>query len=232
LHQLQRLAADYRTASRCARSAIQDYAALGAVLAGVQPVAGENGSRDAIAALKSLHADAEAAGDLYFAVRAATRIAAMLYALKQPVDALALFRPVLAAAATAGLCQSILDQGVETGPLLHAFVESEPPPRDEASLARYAERLLQRWGELYEPDESSGGAVVARILSPRERDILEQVAQGRSNKEMARALGIAPETVKSHLKHVFAKLGVDRRAQAAALAQSLGIVSRAAPGRV
>jgi len=51
-------------------------------------------------------------------------------------------------------------------------------------------------------------------LSPRERSILELIGQGRSNKEIARALGISPETVKSHIKHMFTKLGVERRAQA------------------
>ena len=51
-------------------------------------------------------------------------------------------------------------------------------------------------------------------LSPRERSILELIGQGRSNKEIARALGISPETVKSHIKNMFTKLGVERRAQA------------------
>jgi len=51
-------------------------------------------------------------------------------------------------------------------------------------------------------------------LSPREREILELIGQGRSNKEIARHLGISPETVKSHIKNMFTKLGVERRAQA------------------
>lgn len=51
-------------------------------------------------------------------------------------------------------------------------------------------------------------------LSPRERSILDLIGQGRSNKEIARTLGISPETVKSHIKNMFSKLGVERRAQA------------------
>jgi len=51
-------------------------------------------------------------------------------------------------------------------------------------------------------------------LSPRERNILELIGEGRSNKEIARALDISPETVKSHIKNMFAKLGVERRAEA------------------
>jgi FixJ family two-component response regulator len=61
-------------------------------------------------------------------------------------------------------------------------------------------------------------------LSAREVEILNLIAQGRSNKEIARVLCIAPETIKSHLKHIFTKLNVERRAQAVSRAQSLGLV--------
>ena len=65
---------------------------------------------------------------------------------------------------------------------------------------------------------------VATALSPRERCILELISGGQSNKEIARALGIAPETVKSHVKNMFVKLSVERRAQAVYRAQSLGMM--------
>jgi LuxR family maltose regulon positive regulatory protein len=50
------------------------------------------------------------------------------------------------------------------------------------------------------------------------------IDDGRSNKEVARALGVTPETVKTHLKNVFGKLAVERRAQAVARARSLGLL--------
>jgi len=59
-------------------------------------------------------------------------------------------------------------------------------------------------------------------LSARERDILELIGCGLSNKEIARSLGIGPETVKSHVSHIFIKLGVEKRAQAVSHAQTLG----------
>jgi DNA-binding CsgD family transcriptional regulator len=62
---------------------------------------------------------------------------------------------------------------------------------------------------------------LADVLSARERDILDRIGQGRSNKEIARELGIAPETVKSHIKNIFEKLGVDRRAHPVSRAQNL-----------
>ena len=51
------------------------------------------------------------------------------------------------------------------------------------------------------------------------------VALGKSNKEVARAMNISAETVKSHLKSTFAKLGVQQRAQAVVLARSLGLIA-------
>jgi DNA-binding CsgD family transcriptional regulator len=61
-------------------------------------------------------------------------------------------------------------------------------------------------------------------LTARERGILELVAKGQSNKEIGRALSISPETVKTHLEHVFGKLSVERRAQAIARAKDLALL--------
>jgi DNA-binding CsgD family transcriptional regulator len=66
-------------------------------------------------------------------------------------------------------------------------------------------------------------------LSPRERTVLECIGQGQTNKEIARELGIAPETVKSHIKNIFVKLAVAKRAQAICCAQRLGLVERHRP---
>jgi ATP/maltotriose-dependent transcriptional regulator MalT len=61
-------------------------------------------------------------------------------------------------------------------------------------------------------------------LSTREGGILKLIAEGLSNKEIARSLAIAPETVKSHVKHIFIKLNVEKRAQAVSRAQILGFL--------
>jgi two-component system, NarL family, nitrate/nitrite response regulator NarL len=54
-------------------------------------------------------------------------------------------------------------------------------------------------------------------LSPREREILDLIARGDSNKEIARELGIAETTVKIHVQHLLRKLELDSRVQAAVL---------------
>jgi DNA-binding NarL/FixJ family response regulator len=52
-------------------------------------------------------------------------------------------------------------------------------------------------------------------LTPRQRDVFELIVQGMSNKEIARTLRLAEGTVKIHIKALFAKLGVRRRAAVA-----------------
>ena len=62
-------------------------------------------------------------------------------------------------------------------------------------------------------------------LTDRECAILQMLSRGFSNKEAAKMLGISPETVKSHVKNIFQKLAVDRRAQAVSRGLGLGVIS-------
>ena len=64
----------------------------------------------------------------------------------------------------------------------------------------------------------------APSLSPREREVLALVADGRSNPEIARALYLGEATVKTHLLHVFEKLGVNDRTRAVTRAMELGLL--------
>jgi len=77
---------------------------------------------------------------------------------------------------------------------------------------------------------ADGGARTGVLdrLTPRERDVLELIGHGLSNKRIARELGIAEKTVKTHVSHVFEKLGVSDRTQAALLAVRSGVLRRRA----
>ncbi len=61
-------------------------------------------------------------------------------------------------------------------------------------------------------------------LTPREVQVIQQVADGRRNKEVAAALNISEETVQVHLKNIFAKLSVNERTAAVNVALRRGIV--------
>ena len=62
-------------------------------------------------------------------------------------------------------------------------------------------------------------------LTEREREVLRLLVQGHSNKEIGRDLQIAEDTVKTHVKHIMAKLGVQSRTQAVLYAMRFGLVS-------
>jgi NarL family two-component system response regulator LiaR len=86
---------------------------------------------------------------------------------------------------------------------------------DPAVAARLVEAIAQEPGE--QPAER---------LTPRERQVLELIGRGLSNKRIARELGVAEKTVKTHVGHVLAKLGVSDRTQAALYAVRTGLLGR------
>jgi DNA-binding CsgD family transcriptional regulator len=62
-------------------------------------------------------------------------------------------------------------------------------------------------------------------LSPRELEVLQLMAEGRTNREIGAALFISEKTVSAHVSRVLAKLGADNRAQAATIAHRLGVAA-------
>jgi ATP/maltotriose-dependent transcriptional regulator MalT len=74
------------------------------------------------------------------------------------------------------------------------------------------------------PFERNIAAVASLGLTPRECQILDLLASGQSNKELARTLGVSPHTVKTHLANLFEKLDVDRRVKAIERARLLSLI--------
>ena len=85
---------------------------------------------------------------------------------------------------------------------------------DPSVAARLVEAIAQPAGE--EPRDE---------LTPREREVLELIGRGLSNKRIALELGVSEKTVKTHVGHLLAKLGVTDRTQAALRAVRSGLLS-------
>lgn len=109
---------------------------------------------------------------------------------------------------------------IEPGDLLRnlkGVLQGEAPLSQSA-----ATRLLGEFARL-----SRSGSQKARPqekLSPREREVLELLTEGATNKEIASSLGISENTVKNHLKNILEKLHLQNRVQAAAYALREGLV--------
>ena len=100
--------------------------------------------------------------------------------------------------------------------------------RGESLLAPSVTRaLIGRYAERVRPSDTTRRArdEVVRALTPREREVLEQLAAGLSNAEIARELVITPETVKTYVSRILAKLGLRDRVQAVVLAYRVGLVA-------
>jgi DNA-binding NarL/FixJ family response regulator len=99
-------------------------------------------------------------------------------------------------------------------------------PRDLAS----AIRSVHAGHTLLQPDVAAAlmapDPAAASPLTARERDVLAEIARGRSNREIARVLTLSEKTVKTHVSNVLMKLGVADRTQAALLAVRRGLVDR------
>jgi LuxR family maltose regulon positive regulatory protein len=213
------LAGKYPAPKPCAWSEIEWYHKLArAHLLGQQARPDE-----AISILQQLQREAEAMQHRQFLICIAIRLSAVQLSAGKVAEAVARFRRVLAACAAAGLYRTVLDEG----PLLSNLLQTTRKNGGfKPDLIPYVSRLeagLQRAGQ--DRLTPNSNAPILTALSHRETGILKLIAQGMSNKEIARSLDIGPETVKSHLKSVFTKLGVERRAQAVSRAQTLGLVT-------
>jgi LuxR family transcriptional regulator, maltose regulon positive regulatory protein len=218
--QLDGLAARGPQSSPPVSAEIDNYRALAAACVAMA----QNRTHEAVERLSAAQRSAECRHGDYLALRLRTTLALVWMGAGKVREAIEVFGEVVKVAAPAGIYQSILDQGPEVGPLLQAVRDDTPNTAQTRDMVNYIDRLFDGWRALYQPDSKSQRDAERESLSARERSIVELIAQGLSNKEIARSLGIAPETVKSHVKSIFVKLAVDKRAHAVARAQALGLV--------
>jgi LuxR family maltose regulon positive regulatory protein len=226
IDRLERLTRKYAAPRLCAWSEIQwDYK-----LARAHFLVQRDRPGEALSILRELQRETEAAHHRYFLIRVEIRLSSLQLRGGKAEEATNRFRRILTACASAGLYQIILDEGSFTSDLVYMVQQSG---NLDKHLISYVDRLAADSTRAQKgPFAPTLKAQTLPALSTRETEILALIADGSSNKEIARILDIGPETVKSHLKNVFNKLGAEKRAQAVARAQSLGLVTtREAFGR-
>jgi ATP/maltotriose-dependent transcriptional regulator MalT len=221
LDRLDRVAQKYRAPNSCAWSDIHYYGAL----ARAHVTLLQQGPQRSIAILTDLRREANDMHRYYFGVQVGMQLAAAYSRAGERTDALAALRSVLNQGLQAGLYQTILDQGPDICTPMSAVREETARTGEPGDLLSYLDRLVEGYRTRYQPQaQMEPASAIAEPLSLREGEILKLIVLGRSNKEIARDLSVAPETVKTHVKHIFTKLNVERRVQAVSRAQSLGLV--------
>lgn len=126
----------------------------------------------------------------------------------------------LSLAGARGYARPLLDLGEPAARLVRAGLE-----RSLSGPARaWGRTLLERMASS-PAEESPPPAELVDPLTDREQDVLRHLSRGLSNRAIARSLFVSGETVKTHLKHVYAKLGVSNRSDAVARARELGLLA-------
>ena len=93
--------------------------------------------------------------------------------------------------------------------------------RGDVALDPAAQRQVV--AALSEPAPAAPAAALPDELTPREAEVLALIAEGLTNSEIAERLVVSAATVKSHVNHIFAKIGARDRAQAVVYAYANGI---------
>ena len=133
-----------------------------------------------------------------------------------PDQALAVLEKALALAEPEGYFRVFVDEGKPIQRLLARAAARNP-------ASGYILRLLEGLGEPISI-ESPAPPELIEPLTARELQVLQLIADGATNQEIANELVLAVNTVKKHVSNIFGKLGVDNRVQAVAQARHLGLL--------
>ena len=192
------------------------------VLASTQVELAVRPSSGTVDLLRHLQTDTLDRGDIYGSVRIGVRLVDALHRTGAAEEAARLLLDLLRIGAKTGLLQTYLEGGPGVRNLLRDMHGNWRSTGVEvALLVRVIMWRLRAPARPVRPARKR----LDGFLPARQQAVLELIGKGRSNKEIARALNLAPETVKSYVKHIFNKLGTQTRAESVACAAKLGLLS-------
>jgi LuxR family maltose regulon positive regulatory protein len=222
VEQLKALRNRYPAPERCAWSEIHINASVGEGLLAVA-----EGSADrAVPLLTWAWDELSAIGNRLGRLRVGLELANARFLAGSGSKAFAGLNQILEWAAKAGAVSFAIERPREFDRL---FTAAQNDPIEVTPEARAFLKKLTG-GEQATPGTACAPAVLRGqkpVLTERERTIVEFIARGQSNKQIARTLGVTPETIKTHVKRIFIKLSAESRAQAVVRAQSLGLLHNA-----
>src|SRR5579871_939209 len=176
----------------------------------------------ALAVLARLRVQVEARGWADERLKMLLLQALALQAQGEEEQAVSLLGDALALAEPGGFIRLFVDEGDPMAHLLTAVAA-------QGMLPDYTSKLLAVFESKQQQSEASAlqppsAHPLIELLSPREREVLQLIAQGLSNQEISERLVLALDTVKGHNRNIFDKLQVQRRTEAVARARELGLL--------
>ncbi len=187
----------------------------------------QGGGEEAVFFLERLLGFAEREERLAGRIEAANLLALALHAVGRTQSGLELLRRSLALGRENAYLRIFVDEGAPLQALLRRLgrLPDENRPDGEAEQVRILMSLLRvsPMRRYPGPPEVAASAAV-EPLTAREMAVLRLLAAGMDNRGIAEKMGVAVATVKAHLNHVYAKLGVTGRQEALARAERLGLL--------
>jgi pimeloyl-ACP methyl ester carboxylesterase len=159
---------------------------------------------------------------------ASPRVAARMFLANQALDVSELLGRVECPTLVLH-CRGDVRVPVDEGRLIAAaipnakFVPLESANHVPLPGERAYERLFDEIAEFLPRGANQPRPAPLRALTPREQEVLDLIARGRDNAQIAATLGLSDKTVRNHITHIFEKLSVENRGQAIVLAREAGL---------
>jgi LuxR family maltose regulon positive regulatory protein len=208
---------------------VLSYATERAYLVVARVLVAQDAQEQALHLLDRLHRLAEPQGRVHSLIQIRTLRALAMQAAGHHGDAVSELAEALALARPHGFVRTFADEGAPVAALLRRLLNTQL----QSSTGSTATPLRQQVARIQQAMKASTRAQQPAVpvaglvdeLTRRELEVLQLIAQGRHNREIAQDLFVTIDTVKKHASHILAKLDATSRTHAVVRARELGLIS-------